>query len=253
MLTIKAPTHCPACEVELVWVNHLLYCKNSDCISQVEKRIEHFAKTLKIKGLGPSTIAKLNLSSFDELYDLSREYIAEAISSDRIAEKLVAEIDASKNVNLNRLLPAFSIRLIGQTAANKLSFVCNHITDINEDTCLQAGLGPKATTNMMRWMNTVYPSIAALPFSFTFKKKTIIANKSICVCMTGKLNSYKTKAIAAEALEGAGYTVKQNLTKEVTILVSENAVESAKTKKARLSGITIVTDLKQFLEGELNE
>jgi NAD-dependent DNA ligase len=67
------------------------------------------------------------------------------------------------------------------------------------------------------------------------------------VCISGKLTSFKTKAEATKALEQQGYTIKSSLTKDVTILVNESGVESAKTKKARESGITIVTDLFEIL------
>jgi len=45
-----------------------------------------------------------------------------------------------------------------------------------------------------------------------------------------------------------GYIVKSNLTKDVTILVNESGIESAKTKQARESGIEIITDLQSYLE-----
>jgi NAD-dependent DNA ligase len=68
------------------------------------------------------------------------------------------------------------------------------------------------------------------------------------VCITGKLKSFKTKAEAGSALIGLGYIVKSSLTKDVTILVNESGIESAKTKQARDSGIEIITDLKSYLE-----
>jgi len=63
------------------------------------------------------------------------------------------------------------------------------------------------------------------------------------VCITGKLSSYKTKALAHQALQELGYEVKTSLTKDVTILVNESGIESAKTKQARDAGVTIVTNL----------
>lgn len=249
MSSIQAPTNCPSCNSLLEWKNHLLYCRNPDCISQVEKRIEHFAKTLKIKGLGPSTIVKLGLNSVDELYEISEEYMANAIGSERLAEKLKFEIENSKGVPLNQLLPAFSIRLIGKTAAEKLSIVCENITDINEDACARAGLGPKATSNLMTWIQTVYPQLAGLPFSFAFERKVSrVPSVAGYVCITGKLKSFKTKALATEALAEKGYIVKNTLTKEVTILVNESGIESSKTQKARDAGITIETNLLDLME-----
>lgn len=247
MSNIQAPTHCPSCASTLEWKNHILYCVSSSCGSQVQKQLEHFSKSLKIKGLGPAAIAKLELTDLNQLYSLTEEVIAEALSSVRLAEKLIEEIEKSKAVSLNKLLPAFGIRLIGTTAAEKLSSTCKHITEINEDTSTQAGLGPKATASLLDWLAVSYPLISNLPFSFAFDQISKAPTIAGYVCISGKLQSFKTKALAAEALMSKGYVVKGTLTKQVTILVNESGIESSKTKKARDSGITIVTNLYDFI------
>ena len=68
------------------------------------------------------------------------------------------------------------------------------------------------------------------------------------VCISGKLVSYPTKAAAKQVLEENGYAVKDNLTKDVTILVNESGIASAKTKKAETMGITIINNIKDILE-----
>ena len=66
--SILPPTECPSCGGELTSVNDLFYCYSSNCSAQKQKKIEHFAKTLKIKGLGPATIEKLEIDDFDQVY-----------------------------------------------------------------------------------------------------------------------------------------------------------------------------------------
>jgi NAD-dependent DNA ligase len=87
MTVIEAPTNCPSCSSVLEEVNYLLFCRNPTCGSKLIKLIEHFAKTLKIKGLGPATLVKLGIVSLEELYSLSLQDIEDAISSSRIAAK----------------------------------------------------------------------------------------------------------------------------------------------------------------------
>ena len=248
MQAIVAPTNCPSCDSVLEWRNDVLYCVNSACASKVQKSIEHFAKTLKIKGLGPSTISKLGLTDIDEIYTLSEEEMKAALGSEKIAEKLYSEIQRSKSSSLNVLLPAFNIPLIGNTAAEKLSQVVESITDINTDTCKQAGLGPKATDNLLTWLRKDFYSFydGSLPFDFRFEKKLKPKTAGV-VCISGKLTSYKTKAEATEALLAAGFQVKTSVTKDVTILVNESGIESSKTQKAREAGVTIVSNLLEFL------
>ena len=47
---ILPPTQCPSCDSVLEWVNDQLFCRNGSCPAQNSKAVEHFAKTIKIKG-----------------------------------------------------------------------------------------------------------------------------------------------------------------------------------------------------------
>ena len=98
---IVPPSDCPSCGSSLRWINQLLYCKSTVCGAQKQKKIEHFAKTLKIKGLGPAAIEKLDIQDFDQLYELDVDYITSALNSEKIAIKLKKEIDNSKSAPLN--------------------------------------------------------------------------------------------------------------------------------------------------------
>jgi NAD-dependent DNA ligase len=153
---------------------------------------------------------------------------------------------------MNELLPAFSIPLIGKTAAEKLSTKINNISELNADKCKAAGLGPKATENLLNWYFDEFLSdLVRLPFEFSFTKSEQQVSKGV-VCISGKLKSFKTKAQAQEVLAKNGYEVKSSITKDVTILVNESGIESAKTKTAQDKGITIVTNLLDFLGEEKN-
>lgn len=250
---INAPTNCPCCDSALEWSNDLLYCRNKQCGATSAKQVQHFASTLKIKGLGPSTIEKLGLASIEEIYLLTLEEITDGLKSEKLAVKLYEEIIQSKTRPLNVVLPAFGIPLVGKTAADKLSKVCNSIDDITLASCKEAGLGDKVTTNLLNWLEDSPHLILPLNFSFSNTKVTPTENSGTAgvICISGKLNSYPTKQQAQEVLESLGYIVKSTLTKDVTILVNESGKETTKTKQASASGITIVTDLKTFI-GDFN-
>src|SRR6056300_975335 len=198
---IVPPSDCPSCGSSLRWINQLLYCKSTVCGAQKQKKIEHFAKTLKIKGLGPAAIEKLDIQDFDQLYELDVDYITSALNSEKIAIKLKKEIDNSKSAPLNLVLPAFGIPLIGNTATKKLSETVENITEINADTCKRAGLGPKATENLMSWLSKDFYAFydGCLPFDFKFVTEQKVERKGV-VCISGRLKSFKTKADATETL-----------------------------------------------------
>lgn len=246
---IQRPDTCPSCESPLEWLSPLLYCRNSLCGAQTSKKIEHFAKTLKIKGLGPATIQKLRIQDLPTIYEITEEEFADALSSEKIAAKLITEIENSKKAPLELVLPSFSIPLIGKTAANKLSSVCKDIYQIDEHTCKEAGLGPKATDNLLSWIKNEFVNIEHfLPMNFKFSGNVKSSITNGVVCISGKLKSFKNKAEATVSLENAGYQVKSSVTKDVTHLVNESGIETAKTEKARNSGVIIIDNLKEFLE-----
>jgi len=246
--TIQVPTHCPSCSSVLEWSNDQLFCRNSGCDSQSQKKIVHFAKTLKIKGLGPASVEKLGFEGVADIYDADIEFLADRLNSRKIAEKLFQEIQNSKKASLNLLLPAMSIPLIGRTATDKLSKCSNGLYEVDAEVCKSAGLGPKQTDSLLGWLE-LNDDLDLLPHSMEFEKTTNLESTESrgAVCISGKLKSFKTKADATQALSELGYSVKSSLTKEVTILINESGIESAKTKQARQAGITIIENLLDFI------
>ncbi len=249
---IEIPTHCPVCSSELETVKDQLFCRNDTCPAKVSKRVEHFAKTLKIKGMGAATIEKLMLEDYHDIYSLTKEDIIEYLQSEKLGEKLFTEIEKSRSVDLTTLLPAFSIPLIGRSASKKLTSRISNIYEITYQKSIDSGLGPKAASNLIDWLEGVFIDMQydKLPFSFESEVTPVVddtPSKGV-VCITGKLKSYKTKSMAQEVLHKYGYETKDNLTKAVTILLNESGIESAKTKKAQDMGITIYNNIKQILE-----
>jgi len=250
---IIPPTNCPCCDSILVYRNDQLFCENITCSAQWDKKVEHFASTLKIKGLGPATLNKLQIEDYSELYELTVSDIEDRLGSQKIAEKLFAEIEKSKQSKLVDLIPAFSIPLIGRSASQKLCDRISHIEDISEKSCTEAGIGPKASANLIQWLETeFYPNqyLTTLPFKWNnkiIKKKEVIG----VVCITGKLKSYPTKAFATKVLNEYGFIVKSSLTKDCTHLINESGIESSKTQTARDRGVIIISNIKHLI-GEKN-
>ncbi len=253
MQKIIPPSLCPSCDTKLEWVKDTLYCRNNDCPSRTHKAILHWAKTLKIKGLGPKSIEKLELSSIEDIYDLTIEFMEAALGSEKLALKLNLEIEKSKLASLNLTLPAFGIPLIGNSATQKLSSGLSNLNELTTEKVIQTGLGPKAAFNLVDWYNNKfqpYLQDALKDFNFEFEKINKPKITKGVVCISGKLKSFKTKAEAVEVLENLGYKVKSSLTKDVTILINEGGVDSAKTQKAREAGITIINDINKLLGEE---
>ena len=249
-MKIEAPKNCPACGTILERVNDQLFCRNEFCPAQNSKAIVHFAKTAKIKGLGEASILRLGLESIEDIYYLTEEHLEEVLG--KSGKKIYREIENSKLLPLEMLLPAFSIPLIGKTAAKKLQYANINLDTITKDELLKIdGIGEKAAQSFMNWVITQYREKLkhSLPFSFTFSKQEPSTQKKGVVCISGKLKSFKTKALAEKALKEKGYEVKSSVTKDVGILINESGIESTKTRKAKELGLQIVTNLNDFLGG----
>jgi len=253
-MRIEIPTNCPCCNYKLELVNDQLFCRNQACSAQLEKKVEHFCKTLGIKGMGSKTIEKLQLADITELYYLEQDQVCSAVNSERVGLKLLAEIERSRSADLATVLSAFSIPLIGRTASTKLCSVVNHVDEINATTCKQAGLGDKATQNLLSWLETEFCEIRHfLPFSFRAEQTSATAISGKNICITGKLSSFKTKAEAYKQLEQLGYTVVESVTKTTNYLVDEEDKGSTKRKKAESLGIKIITNLDTFIKETIND
>ena len=248
-MRIEIPTECPCCNYPLELVNDQLFCRNTACGAQLNKKVEHFCKTLGIKGMGSRTVEKLGLSDITELFYLDSEQVVESLGSEKVALKLLDEIERSKSADLATVIASFSIPLVGSTASKKLCEVVTSVDEISYDTCKQAGLGDKVTQNLVAWLETDFQEMREfLPFSFKSQKNSNTNTNQKTICITGKLSSYKTKAEAYKLLEEAGYTPVESVTKATDYLVDEEDKGSSKRKKAESLGITIITNLNTFLK-----
>lgn len=252
-MKIEIPTNCPCCDYPLDMVNMQLFCRNSACSAQLFKKLENFAKVLGIKGFGPKTIEKLNLSDLTELFYMDFDTVKE-ILGEKTTTKLFDEVERSKGADLATVLAAMSIPLVGGTASNKIASVVNSIEEITPETCKAAGLGEKVTFNLLNWINSEYIEMKEfLPFSFKSNKVSSSNTDGDTICITGKLSSYKTKAEAANILAAAGFKVVESVTKTLKYLVDEDDKGSSKRKKADEYGVTIITNLKDFLNKKETE
>lgn len=250
-MKIIPPTNCPSCDSPLEQVKDQLFCRNSnDCAAQGTKRLQNFCKKLKIKGFGEKTLEKLELFEINDLLHLTEADLVSKGLSEHMAKKLCNVVDVSRTVGYtpNNFLAACSIPLIGDGAMRKLKF--DLIGEISHHLCKQCGIGDKAASSLITWIDQNADMWQEWEVYFTKVKeqKTVASSKGIVVCITGKLTDFKNRTAAAEFLTMQGYEVKASLTKAVRVLISEDGDTSKSSyKKSIAAGLTICT-IKQLLE-----
>lgn len=251
MKKVEIITNCPSCSSELERIKDQLFCRSNTCIATQAKKVSHFSKTIRIMGLGEKTIEKLGIETIPDIYEIikNKEHINKTIG-DKLADKLVQEIENSKQTNLSKILPAFSIPLIGSVAAKKLNKVVDTIDEITFDVCKKAGLGEKATSNLLQWIESTYPIFKDLPLQFEVmsqRTESETQDKNIKVCITGKLRDYRSRDLASTFLESKGITVVSGVSKSLDYLINEDNKPSSKLSKANEYNIPVVS-IEKLLE-----
>ena len=134
---VQFVSHCPACGSRLVRVDGeaAWVCPNKEgCIPQIVGRIEHFVgrHMMNIDGIGEETAAALFAHGFvhnvADLYDLTSQQLMtiEGFGA-KSAERVIAGIDASKDVPFERVVFALSIPFVGETTARKVARAAKNI------------------------------------------------------------------------------------------------------------------------------
>lgn len=245
------PTNCPSCDSALERVKDQLFCRNTSCEAKTAKIVEGFCKKLKIKGFGPKTIEKLDLSSISQLYTLSIETMTDALSSVKTAEKLHAEIANKLSLEFGTLVGSLGIPLIGTVAGNKLGALINSWDEVSKSSCKAAGLGDKASDSLLNWLASEQGiEVRNLPIEFTKMNAPTVSSSAASakgdIVITGKLTDFKNRAEAGSFLETQGYSVKSGVTKKTLAVICEDGSSGSKITKANAQGTPILT-IKQLL------
>jgi DNA ligase (NAD+) len=255
------PEHCPVCGSHVVRVegeaDHR--CINANCPAKLRESILHFASrsVMNIEGMGESLVNQLCdrglVKDVADIYHLTKEKLLtlERIG-DKSAENLLAEIEQSRKLPLERVIFGLGMRFVGERTAE---FLAEHFGSI--DALMEA------TVEELRQVNEVGPRIAESiqqffqeagnrtlveklrPYlNFTGKKKqrgTALAGKTFV--LTGTLANHSRDA-AKKMIEDAGGKVVGSVSKK-TDYVLAGADPGSKLDKARELGVQVV-DEKQM-------
>ena len=152
----RMPRECPVCGTPLVRLpgEAVTRCPNSDCRGSLRRAILHFAGkgAMDIDGLGEKIIDQLlDQGLVKDPPDLYRLTEADLIPLERFAQKsagnLVAAIQQSKTVSLDRFIYALGIRYVGEATAHLLARYFHAFEDLRqageEELTHIEGIGPQ--------------------------------------------------------------------------------------------------------------
>ncbi|HLJ26929.1 MAG TPA: NAD-dependent DNA ligase LigA [Candidatus Angelobacter sp.] len=256
------PERCPVCDSHIVRAegeaDHR--CVNANCPAKLRESILHFASrsVMNIEGMGESLVNQLAdrelVKDIGDIYELTKEKLLtlERIG-DKSAENLLAEIEQSRKLPLERVIFGLGIRFVGERTAE---FLAEHFGSMDALMVASADelkevneVGPRVAESIREFF--VEPRNQALIkhlrkyLNFTGKKKergTALAGKTFV--LTGTLPNY-SRDQAKQMIEDAGGKVSGSVSKKTDYVVAGEDAGS-KLDKARNLGVKVIGETEML-------
>ncbi len=228
----SAPKKCPSCGAKTEVRDDFLYCTNEvGCTQTRIAELEHFIKTAEIDGVGHKLIAKLYdeglVSESADFYNLTVEALMGLERmGEKLASKLVRNIQGARSLGLANFLSALGIREIGRQVAIALaqhfgSFKA--IQQADEETLTEVDMvGPVIAKELIEGLQYRADSIQRL-------LKEISIEAPVMVAATGPLSGKKfcftatleamSRNEAQQKVEFLGGSATSSVTKNLNYLV----------------------------------
>lgn len=255
---IDPPPACPSCGTPPVVEGDFITCPNrTGCPAQSMGILGHFAKVTGIEGFGDVWLEKLVdegiLTSPADYYTLSAERLVKFERMGKtLAEKLVAQIDATRRMPLDTFLQALGVEGLGRTASGNLArhfgtleavraatpsallalpkfaeILANRIVDG------LAARGPLIEA-LLQHIEVVPVEKPAAPTGGPFSGKSFL--------FTGTLVAMKREE-AQDRVVALGGTAASGVSSKLTYLVVGDAGQAgSKLEKAQKAGVTVLSE-----------
>lgn len=216
-----------------------------------EKYLNHFIKTIDIKGLGPKSVEKMKLS---HPVDLFKDQSWDMLGVNGAKIKQAIEICKKKPYHI--VLAALGIPGIGKTASKKIINKLPKFSQLKNIEYMEIpSIGPITTEKILAWLSINEEWVLELPLNLEEAEEELsliednIPKRKICI--SGKLDM--TKSDLEEELNRFGIIVSNSLTKDCIALISSGD-KSGKYTKAKQYGIKIINyweNKKDILTGKI--
>jgi DNA ligase (NAD+) len=198
------------------------------------KVLEHFIKTIDIKGLGPASVKKMGLTHPVDIYDDQNWDMLGANGA-----KVEAEIERTKTKPYDLVLASLGIPGVGRRAAKLIIAHIPAFRNLRDiETTDIKGIGPSTVDSVLSWLDENEEWVYKLPLQLEQNvqvEEVLVTRKKVCI--TGKLDM--TRGQLSSILEEKGFQVTSTVTKDCYALVAGDTV-SSKYKKASTMGVNVI-------------
>ncbi|MBQ3796211.1 MAG: NAD-dependent DNA ligase LigA [Butyrivibrio sp.] len=264
----KAPDFCPVCGSPLIREEDTadIRCINPTCPAQVTRTIAYFTSrdAMNIIGLGDTLVDALvnegYLHSYADIYSL-KEYRAELIEKgiigkEKNTDKLLGEIENSKNNDPVRLLTGLAIRNVGKSTAREIMKHFDDLMDltkVTKDGFLQIpDIGETTASDLYEFFHEeqnleILGRMKDAGLNMKAVKDEDASDKlsGMTIVVTGTLPSLGRKE-AEELIVKNGGKASGSVSKKTSLVLAGEAAGSKLTKANEL-GIKVISEA-EFLE-----
>ena len=256
------PTHCPVCDTEVVKDegDAMHRCPNSACPAQFFESLKHFVSrgAMDIDGLGEQwcriLIDQGLVSDVSHLYRLTAEQLTVLDRmGDRLATRILTNIEASKQRPLARILFALGIFHVGAEVADLLASRYASIKDIAaagiEELTEIDGVGPKIAESIVNYFATTrnQETIAGLKAAGVKLWQELapidtsaLPWKGLTFVITGTLSTM-TRREAEGKVKALGAATSSSVSRKTSLLVA-GASPGTKLATAERLGVRVVDE-----------
>lgn len=271
MIYLEIPKYCPICHkpTKIIKDNEseVLYCTNPSCEGLLLNRVEHFfsKKGLNAKGLSKATIEKLIdwgwVNGIKDMFMLdvhAEDWKKKAGFGEKSVNNIITSISESCSTDLESVISAAGIPLIGRTVARQITSIFNTYEDFREaigsfDFSSLDGFGYEMNKSLK---NFDFNELDYIVENYLTIQNKIEANnnnkklENLTFCITGKITNWKNRDELVKYIEDLGGKCVGSVSANVNYLIN-NDIEStsAKNKKAKELNIEIIdeqTFIKKF-------
>ncbi len=257
----QMPDNCPVCGSAVVRAEGEVArrCLNSSCPARLRESVTHFASrsVMDIDGMGEALVDQLVdkglVGSIADIYHVTLDQLLTLERmGDKSASKIVANIEASKQRPLARLISGLGIPFVGERTAQILAHTFGSIDALlqADEAQLQTAeeVGPKVAESIRKFFAEPHNRelverlrAAGLQFEGEIRKTTSFGPLTGKVfVLTGTLPTLSREE-AKQKIEAAGGKVTGSVSKKTAVVVAGEEAGS-KLDKARELGIDVWTE-----------
>jgi len=259
------PEKCPVCDTKVVRTEGEVdyRCVNANCPAKLRETVLHFASrgVMNIDGMGEALVNQLTdrglVKNVADIYKLTKaDLLSLERMGDKSAQNVLAEIDASKKLPLERVIYGLGIRFVGERTAQ---FLAEHfgsmeaLVNASEEELQQVTeVGPRIAQSIAEFFRepknrALVKELHHLGLRLVGQKKergTQLAGKTFV--LTGTLTRPRDQV--KKVIEDAGGRVSGSVSKKTDYVVAGTDAGS-KLDKAKELGVSVIgeKDLDKLL------